>query len=52
MISETGNSLRQNALDPGFHGALTGPARRDRGADGAGVSGFLDVAVGRGPLGN
>jgi hypothetical protein len=35
---ETGDSLRQNALDPGFYGVLTGPARTNRDADGAGVS--------------
>jgi hypothetical protein len=32
----TGDSLRQNAVDPGFHGVPSGPARRDRDADGAG----------------
>jgi hypothetical protein len=26
---ETGLSLRQNALDPGFHGVLPGPAEPD-----------------------
>jgi hypothetical protein len=26
------------ALDPGFHGVLTGPAQTNRDADGAGVS--------------
>jgi hypothetical protein len=35
---ETGDSLRQNALDPGFHGVPPGPARTDRDADGAGAS--------------
>jgi hypothetical protein len=35
---ETGNSLRQSALDPEFHGLLTGPAQTYRDADGAGVS--------------
>jgi hypothetical protein len=33
-----GDSLRQNALDPGFHGVPLGPARTDRDADGAGVT--------------
>jgi hypothetical protein len=32
----TGLSLRQNALDPGFHGVPAGPAHPERDADGAG----------------
>jgi hypothetical protein len=36
--TETGDSLRENALDPGFHRVLTGPAHPDRDTDGAGVS--------------
>jgi hypothetical protein len=36
--SETGNSLRQNAVDLGFHSVLAGAAHPDRGADGVGVS--------------
>ena len=32
----TGFSLRQDALDPGFHGVPAGPAHSDREADGAG----------------
>jgi hypothetical protein len=34
----SGLSLRQNALDPGFHDVLTGPAHTNRDADDAGVS--------------
>jgi FAD binding domain len=34
----TGVSLRQDALDPGFHGVPAGPAYPDRDADGAGVT--------------
>jgi hypothetical protein len=34
----TGLSLRQNALDPGFHGVPAGPAHAEREADGADVS--------------
>ncbi|MGH3161303.1 MAG: hypothetical protein ACRDOC_05415 [Streptosporangiaceae bacterium] len=43
--TESPDSLRSNALDPGFHGVLTGPEHKDRDADGAGVaeSGFWDV---------
>jgi hypothetical protein len=36
--SETGNSLRQDALDPGFHGVPAGPAHPERDADGTGVT--------------
>jgi hypothetical protein len=36
--NETGSSLRENTLDPGFHGVLTGPAHPDRDADGAGAT--------------
>ena len=36
--SETGVPLRQNALDPGFHGVPAGPARPERGADGVSVT--------------
>ena len=32
--TETGDSLRQGALDPGFHGVPAGPAIRPGGADG------------------
>jgi hypothetical protein len=35
---ETGNPLRQNALDPGFHSVPVDPAYTNRDADGAGVS--------------
>ena len=35
---ETGLSLRQNALDPGFHNVPADPAHPDRDADGAGVT--------------
>jgi hypothetical protein len=35
---ETGDPLRQDALDPGFHGVPAGPARMDREADGADVT--------------
>jgi hypothetical protein len=34
----TGLPLRQNALDPGFHGVPAGPAHPDRDADGADVT--------------
>jgi hypothetical protein len=34
----SGVSLRQSALDPGFHGVPPDPARTDRDADGAGVT--------------
>jgi len=34
--TETGHSLRQNALDPGFHRVPAGPAHPERAADGAG----------------
>jgi hypothetical protein len=34
---ESGDSLRY-ALDPGFHGVMTGPAHPNRDADGVGVS--------------
>jgi len=33
----SGNSRRQNALDPGFQDVPAGPAHPDREADGAGV---------------
>jgi hypothetical protein len=33
-----GLSLRQNALDPGFHGLPVGPGHPDRDSDGAGVT--------------
>jgi hypothetical protein len=33
----TGHALRQNALEPGFHGVPAGPTHPDRDADGAGV---------------
>jgi hypothetical protein len=36
--NETGDPLRQNALDPGFHRVPPGPAHPDRDADGADVS--------------
>ena len=36
--TETGLPLRQNALDPGFHGVPTGPAHTNGDADGAGMS--------------
>jgi hypothetical protein len=36
--AETRVSLRQNALDPGFHDVPTGPAYPDRGVDDAGVT--------------
>ena len=34
----TGHSLRQNALDPGFHGVPAGPVHPDGDADGASVT--------------
>ena len=34
----TGDSLRQDALDPGFHGVPPGPERTDRDTDGADVT--------------
>jgi hypothetical protein len=34
----TGHSLRQDALDPGFHSVPTGPAHTSPDADGAGLS--------------
>ena len=37
--TETRNSWRQNALDPGFHGVPAGPIHPNRAADGAGVTG-------------
>jgi uncharacterized membrane protein YdfJ with MMPL/SSD domain len=40
-VTGSGVSLRQNALDPGFHGVPTGPANTDRGADGAAVTVWL-----------
>ena len=36
--TETPDSLRQHALDPGFHDVPAGPAHPDRGADGADVT--------------
>jgi hypothetical protein len=36
--NETEIPLRQNALDPGFHDVLAGPAHPDRNANGAGVT--------------
>jgi hypothetical protein len=36
--NETGIPLRQNALDPGFHYVLAGPAHPDRNANGADVT--------------
>jgi len=36
--NETGHSLRQNAVDLGFHGVPVGPVHPDREADGADVS--------------
>jgi hypothetical protein len=36
--TETGDSLRQNALDPGFHRVPAGSAHPDRDADGVGVT--------------
>jgi hypothetical protein len=36
--TETGDSLRQNALDPGFHGVPAGLAHPGRDADGVDVS--------------
>src|SRR6185312_5904694 len=35
---ETGDSLRQNAVDPGFHGVPVAPAHPGRDADGVDVS--------------
>jgi hypothetical protein len=35
--NETGVSLRQDALDPGFHRVPTDPAQTNRDAAGAGV---------------
>jgi hypothetical protein len=37
--NETRIPLRQNALDPGFHGVPAGAAHPDREADGVGVTG-------------
>ena len=37
--TETRNSWRQDALDPGFHGVPAGPIHPHRAADGAGVTG-------------
>jgi hypothetical protein len=36
--TRTGHSLRQDALDPGFHSVPTGPAHTSPDADGAGLS--------------
>src|SRR6185437_17147555 len=52
---ETGNPLRQNALDPGFHGVLTGPAHPSRevdGADGTGAAFRSRTTPNRGQAGD
>ena len=53
--NETGNSLRQNALDPGFHGVLTAPAHPSRevdGADGTGAAFRSRTTPNRGQAGD